>query len=186
MSDIQRQPQSIPGFNSISHSQAQSHAQNRSPRGILGLDCATKTGWCIVDSLDGSVIESGVQDFAKRRGESNGLMFLRFRKWLQELINTSPVAIGLLSYEQAHFRGGSATEICVGLQTRVQEAAAEIGIESAPVTTGALKKWATGNGAKGKAAMIEAAGAVLGRPPIDDNEADAIHVARWAQSTFAC
>lgn len=44
---------------------------------ILALDCGTKTGWCLL--RDGRIYESGVEDFTKRRGESNGAMFLRFR-----------------------------------------------------------------------------------------------------------
>ena len=146
---------------------------------ILGLDCATKTGWCLLGA-DGKPIESGVQDFSKRRGESNGLVFLRFRKWLTELIQALPMKPGLVPYERAHFRGGAATELCVGLQTRVQEVCAELGIESAPVPTMTLKKSATGSGKAGKDAMIETARAILGREPIDDNEADAVHVASWA------
>ena len=49
---------------------------------ILAIDAATKTGWCFWHS---EMIESGVQDFTKQRGESNGIMFLRFRKWLNNL-----------------------------------------------------------------------------------------------------
>lgn len=50
---------------------------------ILALDCATKTGWCLLK--DGKVYESGVQDFSKTRGESNGAMFLKFQEWLKRL-----------------------------------------------------------------------------------------------------
>ena len=88
---------------------------------ILALDLATRTGWAVV--RDGRVVESGVQTFDKRRGESNGVLFLRARKWLSEFGQSSPP--DLVAYEQAHFRGGAATEICVGLQTRAQEIAAE-------------------------------------------------------------
>ena len=80
---------------------------------ILALDTATKTGWAIFDSAAGRIIESGVQDFAKRRGESNGLMFLRFRAWLSQIIATARP--DLIAYERAHHRGGAATEICVNL-----------------------------------------------------------------------
>lgn len=149
---------------------------------ILGLDCATKTGWCVYDARTKKIIGSGVQDFSKKRGESNGLMFLRFSKWLRELISlTQPF---LIAYERAHFRGGAATEICVGLQTRAQEYAVEIGIEAAPVTSGNLKKFVTGGGKANKEQMTELAKNVLGRDPIDDNEADAIHIARWAAETY--
>ena len=44
---------------------------------ILALDLATKTGWAL---WDGARIESGVQDFTKGRGESNGMLLLKFNK----------------------------------------------------------------------------------------------------------
>ncbi len=158
---------------------------------ILALDLATRTGWAVV--RDGRVVESGVQTFDKRRGESNGVLFLRARKWLSEFGRPSPAASAqgllrarpdLVAYEQAHFRGGAATEICVGLQTRAQEIAAEWGVESAPVPTSTLKKWATGVGRAEKPAMIAWAAGKIGRQPEDDNEADAIAVGLWAAEQF--
>ena len=121
---------------------------------IISLDCATVTGWAIW--RDGRCIESGVQDFSKKRGESNGLLFLRFRKWLMDLIETAGPA-QILAYEQAHHRGGAATEICVNLTGRVQEIAQQEGAECASVPTMTLKKWATGHGNADKSAMIVAA-----------------------------
>lgn len=147
---------------------------------ILGLDLATKTGWCLWH--DGKPIESGVQDFSKRRGESNGLMFLRFRKWLSTFIADQKITF--LAYEMAHMRGGAATEIALGLQTHAQSIAAEFKILSAPVHTATLKKFACGHGKADKVMLILAAGKVLGRKPIDDNEADAVHVAHWADDEF--
>lgn len=148
---------------------------------ILGLDCATKTGWCIVE--DGEIVESGVQSFAKKRGESNGILFMRFRKWLKDLVEM--IEPDVITYERAHFRGGAATEIGVGLQTRAMEAAADFGIESCPYTTGEIKKRATGMGNAGKPEMIAAAEPILGRPPIDDNEADAVFVALLGHENLA-
>ena len=66
--------------------------------------------------------------------------------------------------------------MCVGLQTRVQEAAAERSIESLPVPSTTLKKWATGHGHAGKLDMIRESMKYLGRPPEDDNEADAVYI----------
>lgn len=155
---------------------------------ILALDMASKTGWALI--RDGKVLESGVQDFTKRRGESNGLMFLRFRRWLHGLISEvghkaerPDQFVQLIAYEQAHFRGAS-TEILLGLQTRAQEMAAEFGIESAPVHTSTLKKWACGSGRADKEKMKERAKESLGREPLDDNEADAVCVGLWAQNEF--
>jgi Holliday junction resolvasome RuvABC endonuclease subunit len=149
---------------------------------ILGLDMATKTGWCLLRILDGEVVASGVQDFSKGRGESNGLMFLRFSKWIREFTEFGPIKI--VAYEKAHMRGGDATEICLGFQTRAQEYAASIDVEAAPVATTTLKKFSTGNGKAGKEVMVGYARELLGREPIDDNEADAVMVARWAWKTY--
>jgi len=147
---------------------------------ILALDCATKTGWAAY--CDGAITESGVQDFAKRRGESNGLMFLKFRKWLKEIVWLWKP--DLIAYERAHYRGGAATNVCVGLTTRVEEVAALAESELAAVTTTELKKFATGGGKASKEDMVAAAQGHIGRPPIDDNEADAIMIAMWAANEY--
>lgn len=149
----------------------------------LCLDLASKTGWNIV--RNGTILASGVQDFTKKRGETNGILFLRFRAWLTSVMlphlgEPGTTANRVLVYEQARFRGGGATELCVGLQTHAQSWAAENGLECAPVATQVLKKHATGKGNAPKEAMIAAAEKILGRPPIDDNEADAIHIGTWA------
>lgn len=142
---------------------------------ILAIDAATKTGWALIK--DGSVYESGVQDFSKKRGESNGAMFLRFRRWLEGMV--IPVSIysdniNFVIYEQAHHRGGAATEICVNLTGRIQEVCVEMGIEHAIIHTGSLKKWATGKGKGDKSVMIAEAQKRAGKEVEDDNEADAI------------
>lgn len=140
---------------------------------ILALDTGTKTGWALIDG--GKVIESGVQDFSKKRGESNGGMFLRFRRWLIEIAQDEDGNTpNLLVYEQAHHRGGAATEICVNLTGRVQEVAATLNIEVAAYHTAHLKKWATGKGRADKDAMIKRAEVLAEKKVEDDNEADAI------------
>ena len=149
----------------------------------LGLDCATKTGFAFYDVREGRIIESGIQDFSKKRGESNGLMFLKFRKWLKQLIELQKPDI--VGYEQAHHRGGAATEICVGMTTRVQEICADLGIESAPIPSKTLKLFAVGKGNAGKPEMIKAASKILGRVPISSDEADAIHIAIWCGKEYA-
>jgi Holliday junction resolvasome RuvABC endonuclease subunit len=149
---------------------------------ILSLDCATKTGWCLWERGTTMPFESGVQDFSKIRGESNGIMFLKFRKWLKDLLILWKIKV--VVYEQAHHRGGAATEICVNLTGRVQEVCAELGIEYATVHTMTLKKHATGSGKADKSAMIQVATKILNRPPIDDNEADAVLLGRYAAENY--
>ncbi len=148
---------------------------------ILALDCATKTGFALVK--DGKIIESGTMDFSKRRGESNGAMFLRFRQWLSVTLQRTP-GVSLLVYEQAHHRGGAPTEVGVNMTGRVQEVGAEMGIEYVPVETRTLKKWATGKGNVDKEAMIAASVKYLGRQPEDDNEADAALLAMYAHEEY--
>lgn len=162
---------------------------------ILGLDCSTKTGWCLL--RDGIVVESGTMDFSKQRGESNGIMFIKFRRFLSSISGSHEKVYGFSSwsnpemkidlavYEQAHHRGGAATEICVGMTTRVQEWAESQRIEYVPVHSATLKKFALGKGRGDKSEMIKAAQRFVSRPPIDDNEADAILLAIFAWSTYA-
>jgi Holliday junction resolvasome RuvABC endonuclease subunit len=147
---------------------------------ILALDCATKTGWCLWGE---KFIESGVEDFSKRRGESNGSMFLRFRHWLKDMIAKNNV--GFVIYEQSHHRGGAATEVCVNLTGRVQELCSEFDIEYATVHTATLKKFATGSGKADKVEMIKAAAVILGRQPVDDNEADAVLLMSYGSEVYA-
>lgn len=146
----------------------------------LALDLATKTGWAMRDR-SGQVI-SGVQEFDLKRGESNGMRFLRFRKWLNEMFKLgqfgkeiSAELPGLVVYEQAHHRGGFATELALGLVTHTQSEAARYGLEYMPVHTASLKKWATGSGRAGKPEMIAKAEELAGDTKIiDDNHADAL------------
>lgn len=146
---------------------------------ILALDAATKTGWCILKN--GKIFESGTQDFSKKRGESNGAVFFRFRNWLNSILGTG---IDFVTYEMAHHRGGSATEICVNLTGRIQEACAERDMEFTAIHSATLKKWATGRGNADKADMMKVAAEHLGRQPIDDNEADAVLLALMTNEEY--
>lgn len=142
-----------------------------SGRAILALDLATKTGWAAISPGWGRP-EHGVQDFSLHRGDSPGMRYVRFRAWLEAL--AGGLRPGVIVYEQAHMRGGAATEIAIGLATRAQEVAAQIGAEHAAVHTATLKKHATGNGRAGKAEMIAAARTRWHVEPADDNAADAL------------
>lgn len=142
---------------------------------VLAIDAATRTGWAA--RLDYGTTESGVEDFSKRRGESNGMLFLRFNRWLALMCDTWHFEV--LAFEQAHHRGGAPTEIGVGLATRIMEAAAARGIEHVSVHTATIKKFATGKGNAEKSEMVKAANrmprSATSRPVItDDNEADAV------------
>ena len=142
---------------------------------IIAVDPGTHCGWA---TWDGTHLESGVQVFDLKRGESPGMRFLRFREWLGGLVGLIRPAV--LVFEQAHHRGGYATEVLVGMTTRIQEAAAEAGCEHVAVHTATLKKWATGKGGASKAEMIAAACDRYGEWVTDDNEADSLLLLAYA------
>jgi hypothetical protein len=175
------------------------------------LDLGTRTGWAL---LENGRIESGVQVFDVKRGESPGMRYLRFTRWLEEMCwrptqgkNPALVTVGLvysdgtvrppsvpslIVYEQTHQRGGAATEVAAGFATRVQEHCARItsehpsvSIEHAAVHSATLKKYATGKGNAKKPDMLRAAQTKLLYEGTDDNEADALWLLHYAQNEVA-
>ena len=157
----------------------------------IGLDCSGhNVGWAITDET-GGISSSGVEVFKIKRGQSVGLIYHAYMNWLDELVKkTVAAALGtpvIVGYEVAHFRGGHATEMAVALQTRAQEIAAVRGCIAAPVHTSTVKKFATGHGHANKDDMIAHAQQYKKRGKLtakDDDEADAIHIARWAYHTY--
>ena len=145
---------------------------------ILALDTATKTGYA---SNCFKKITSGVVNFKIKRGDSPGIRFIKFRKWLSEMVKNSTPDV--IIYEQAHHRGGHATEIALGFVTETKIVAAENNCEVTTVHTGKLKKWATGSGKASKEKMI-AASRKMGFDPKDDNEADALLILHWFLDQF--
>ena len=153
---------------------------------ILAVDAASRCGWAL--SMCGT-LESGVEDFSLRRGESPGARFLRFRKWLHDVSDLCRRQTGRdlepIAFEQAHHRGGHATELLVGLTTRLQEHQATIaGCECIGIHSGSLKKHATGKGNAKKPEMILAAQQRWGVAPRDDNEADALMLLAFALAHY--
>ena len=88
---------------------------------------------------------------------------------------------GLIIYEMPHFRGGPATDVLVGMATRIQEFGALYGIEYTPVHSATLKKFATGSGRASKESMLSRAREEWGEHVIDDNEADALFLMDYAR-----
>ena len=153
---------------------------------ILAVDPGSKLGWAL---LVGEVLESGVEDFSLKRGESPGARYLRFRRWLADTDELAEkltgARIALIVYEQAHHRGGFSTEVLVGFTTRLQEhAAAAAKCECVAVHSGTLKKFATGRGNAQKPEMMDAATQFWGVIPKDDNHADALCLLAWGRETY--
>lgn len=142
---------------------------------------AQKTGW-LSKTADGA-LTSGVQDFTKKRGESEGMIYIRFRAWLEQMITMLRPSVVL--YEMPHMRGAGAT-LLMGLETRVHEVHASIGgFEYQKVHSASIKKAVTGHGKASKEQVIEGIKGRLGRDPIDDNEADAVGILIWGEQNLA-
>lgn len=154
---------------------------------ILALDLGTRTGWAVAEDYGQRArrVESGAQVFDVRRGESPGLRFLRFNRWLLEVVyDRQRYRPALIVYEQPHHRGGAATEIALGFATRVQEFAAQYGIQHAAVHSATLKKWTTGKGNAKKPEMHAAVERRWGVKAATDDEADAVALLYYAVETW--
>lgn len=145
---------------------------------LLAIDPGTRCGWAIRTG-DG-VAASGVWDLAPPRGSSPGVRYLYLRARLAEVLVAYP-DIRLVVYEQAHQRGGAATEYAVGVATHVQSWCAERGLEHAMVHSATVKRTATGRGNAKKPDMVAAAGRRWpGHTFAGDDEADARWIAEAA------
>lgn len=146
---------------------------------ILTLDCGTKTGWA--SSINGN-IESGVQDFSLKRGESSGMRYLRFRAWLNEIIKL--IKPNLVVYEMTFSKGQSANEILNTFAGIIQMECVNQNIDYTSVFATRLKKFATGSGKSNKDEMLRLAKYKFKRVIIDHNEADALWILEWAKEEF--
>lgn len=141
---------------------------------VLALDLGTKTGWA---RNYGAEPRSGVVKF---KGKSRGERFVELTDWLRQF-NKSVYMANMIVFETPHMRGGPATRSCVGFAATVEYFAALNGLTIDEYRPDAIKRFATGTSKASKEQMIEAARR-HGYNPKDDNEADAIHLLRLAES----
>jgi hypothetical protein len=144
---------------------------------VLALDLGQKTGWA-VRNADGA-IASGTVEFKPGRFEGGGMVFLRFRAWLQEVDETAG-GVGAVYFEEVRsHRGVAAAHAYGGFLAHLTAWGEANKIPYAGVPVGTIKRHATGNGNANKEAVIAAVRA-LGFDPADDNEADALALLHWA------
>lgn len=153
---------------------------------ILALDLGTTTGWALRTTtgyelgkpLDGIV--SGTMNFKPQRFEGGGMRFVRFRRWLGELVPVDAVYFEEVrrhaGVDAAHAYGGFLAHLTAWCEER--------GIPYQGVPVGTIKKAWTGRGNADKAAMIAEARS-RGFTVADDNEADAIALLDWALKNAA-
>jgi hypothetical protein len=161
-------------------------------KAILSLDLGTTTGWAL-RSRDGSIV-SGSQSFKPQRFEGGGMRNLRFNRWLSEIaVETveeprppfgaefiEKTLIDVIVFEEVRSHAGTdAAQIYGGLMGQVEVLGETKKIPYEGVPVGTIKKHATGKGNANKLMMITAMQA-LGHNPVDDNEADALALLRWA------
>lgn len=147
---------------------------------ILALDLGTRTGFAIASTRDAVITAmlSGTWSFQPSRYDSSGMRFVKFRARLQETCES--IRPDLVAYEEVRRHiGTSAAHVYGGLVAMLQSYCQEANIEFQAVPVATIKRHFTGKGNADKAKMITAARA-LGFNPADDNEADAIALARYA------
>jgi Holliday junction resolvasome RuvABC endonuclease subunit len=144
---------------------------------ILALDLGTTAGWAMVGK-DSNVV-SGTENFKPDRFQGGGMRYLRFGRWLSEVMECAG-GIDLMVFEEvrrhmstdaAHVYGGFLATLTSWCEHN------QIPYQGVPV--GTIKKHATGKGNAGKQAVIAAMQA-KGYHPKDDNEADALALLTWA------
>ena len=143
---------------------------------VIGLDLGTKLGYAYTNDDRVRSRDSGVADFSPRRQEGGGMRFLRFRKFLGQLITDPDDTV--IFYEevapQAH-RGGAAAHVFGGFLGVLSEfcegSDPPIPYRGIPIAT--IKRAATGKGNAGKAHVLAAAFSKFG-PVESEDAADAL------------
>lgn len=140
---------------------------------ILALDLGTKTGWALLKS---NKVTSGTKNFATKRHEGGGVLYLRFAGFIAPLI----ADVDLVVYEEVRRHAGTtAAHVYGGLQATLTKLCEEMQVPYMSVPVGTVKKHATGKGNANKQLMIKAA-QERGFSPVDDNEADALAILHYS------
>jgi Holliday junction resolvasome RuvABC endonuclease subunit len=147
---------------------------------ILALDLGTHTGWALYHR-HGSVA-SGTEHFKPGRFEGGGMRFLRFKRWLTELLSASETLNAVYFEEVRRHAGVDAAHVYGGLMAHLTAWCEHHNVPYQGVPVGTIKKHATGKGNASKGEMLAAASR-RGYAPIDDNEADALALLHWAIET---
>ena len=147
---------------------------------ILTLDLGTHTGWAL--HLPDASITSGTQHFKPQRFEGGGMRFLRFKRWLADLLSASGHINAVYFEEVRRHAGVDAAHAYGGFMGHLTAWCEHHNIPYQGVPVGTIKKHATGKGNAGKDEMI-ASVQLRGHAPCDDNEADALALLHWAIET---
>lgn len=145
---------------------------------VLALDLATTLGYAI-ERADGRV-ESGVEKFAPKKREGEGMRWVRFRHWLGEIKRQHEPAEIVYEHVVGHGPGAQAGHIYGGFLAHLQAFCEHHQIPYRGLHVATVKKHWTGKGNAKKDDMIAEA-RKRGFNPKDHNEADAIAVLHAAR-----
>lgn len=145
---------------------------------ILAIDQATRCG--IAYQLVGKQPKVELWDLTIKNKESQGLKWLRFESKLKAFITKNDIKV--IAYELPAGRNinpiiHSSKLICI-----IEKLCAQLSIEYIELSTGSIKKFATGSGSANKDMMIDFAKKLWGYEGGDDNEADALHILHYLKS----
>lgn len=151
---------------------------------ILSLDLGQHTGWALGKS-EGECLASGTILFRNKRFEGGGMVWLRFRSWLDKIAHlVAPDAIGMIAFEEVRMHLGTDAAHAYGGYLAVLTSWAELNkVPYKGVPVGTIKRHITGKGNANKQAVIEAV-RKLGFNPDDDNEADALSLLNFIQNEY--
>ena len=124
----------------------------------FGIDLGTTTGVAWTEDGTVSSQRSEAVKFKPKRGESQGVRYMRFRRWLKETVDDPENTI--VFYEWVHpaaHRSAYATQAYSGFLSILESYCEEFGVAYMGLGVGQIKKHATGNGAASKSKMLASA-----------------------------
>lgn len=140
---------------------------------VLALDLGTNCGFALLHPTGLTV--SGTRPLAtKKRMESHGMRYVRFREQLDTMVKNNGVKVIYFEEVRRHM-GVDAAHMYGGYLAILEAWCTEHGVEYQSVPVGEIKKFWTGRGNASKDEMIAEARR-RGYDPVDDNEADAIAI----------
>ena len=144
---------------------------------VVGLDIATRTGWC---RWDGERFRTGVIDCSPATAdEPEGVRYLKLAERLPAVLE----GVQAVVIERTYSKGKRTAEVLNGLTAVALVACEALGVDYAFVDATALKAFAIG-GRASKAEMVAAAERELGLDGLTDDEADAYWLVRYGLAHF--
>lgn len=143
-------------------------------KNVLSLDPATHCGYhYIYDS--GTKYFPNTSKAPKKLGEHYGQM-KNFREWLMSIITSHDIRVVVSEDLDGGCKSWVTARKLASFHGVIQEVCETCNIPLHYINQKSIKRWATGNGNADKKLMIDYCRKKWKLEPVDDNEADAIHL----------